>query len=103
VDDSDMHGNCWEIARVDCEVAFGVLWREGSVSNFHLSGGGLVILQKGKTKLPKYQCTLEQESNVEPSSNPPSPLQVVCSYYSQRMTKKGVCTRSENENLAYTT
>jgi len=61
---------------VDCEVAFGVLWREGS--NFHLSSGGLVILQKGKTKLPKYQCVLEQESN------PLSPLQVVCSYCSLR-------------------
>jgi len=62
-----MHGNCWKIARVDCEVAFGVLWREGSVSNFCLSGGGLVILQKGKTKLPKYQCVLG--TFIEPATS----------------------------------
>jgi len=35
---------CTEIARVYCEVVFGVLWREGSVLNFCLSCGGLVIL-----------------------------------------------------------
>ena len=60
--------NPWKLKcpNTDDGPPFVVLWREGSVSNFRLSGGGPVILQKGMRKLPKHRCGLELESNSDP-------------------------------------